>query len=111
MDELAMEDAVNRDIESRVRDNQRSPVENQAEVMAGETICNDNIIRRETTREVTGTNQALLTNALSMWCPRGISEDVPTELLCVNIEDARQASKDGKIVTWRTSGELSEVVV
>ena len=112
MDELAMEDAVNRDIENRVRENQRSPVENQAEVMAGETICNDNIIRRETAREVTGKNSVLNLCALAMWSPKGIDEEaVPVELLCVNIDGARQASKDGKIVMWRTSGELSEVVV
>jgi len=34
----------------------------------------------------------------------------PVELLCVNIDEARQASKEGKIVKWRTAGELSEVI-
>lgn len=112
MDTLAMEDSHNRDIEARVRENQRTPVDNRAEVMAGETICADSIIRRETAREVTGKNSALNLCALAMWSPKGIDEEAaPVELLCANIEDARQASRDGKIVTWRTSGELSEVVV
>jgi hypothetical protein len=117
MDTLAMEDAVNRDIENRVRENKRSPVENRAEVMPGEIICPDNIIRRTTTREVTGKHEALMSNSLSMWCPRGQSVDdagepieSPVELLCVNIDEARQASKEGKIVKWRTAGELSEVI-
>jgi hypothetical protein len=34
----------------------------------------------------------------------------PVELLCVNIDEARQASKEGKIVKWRTAGESSEVI-
>lgn len=117
MDKLAMEDAHNRDIENRVRENQRTPVENRAEVMPGEIICPDNIIRRTTTREVTGAQHAILTNALGMWEPKGISVDdagepieSPVELLCVSIADARQASKEGKIVKWRTAGELSEVI-
>ena len=75
MDTLAMEDAHSRDIENRVCENRRTPVENRAEVMPGEIICPDNIIRRTTTREVTGKHEALMSNSLSMWCPRGQSVD------------------------------------
>ena len=113
MDTLAMEDAVNRDIENRVRENQRTPVENRAEVMSGEVICPDNILRRVTAREVTGRHEALNLCALSMWHPKGQDdgEAVPEERLCVSIADARVASEEGKIVAWRTAGELSEVIV
>ena len=118
MDTLAMEDAHSRDIENRVCENRRTPVENRAEVMPGEIICPDNIIRRTTTREVTGKHEALMSNSLSRWCPRGQSvddagepiESPAVELLCVNIDEARQASKEGKIVKWRTAGESSEVI-
>lgn len=71
MDTIAMEDAHNRDIENMVRENKRSPSENRAEVMFGEVICPDNIIRRITTREVTGVHDALNLCALAMWEPRG----------------------------------------
>ena len=114
MDTLAMEDAVNRDIENRVRENQRTPVENRAEILPGEIICKDNIVRRSTTREVTGKHEALNLCALSMWHPKGQDvegEAVPEERLCVSIADARVASEEGKVIMWRTTGELSEVIV
>jgi len=113
MDTLAMEDAVNRDIGNRIRENQRTPVENRAEILPGEIICKDNIIRRSTTREVTGRHEALNLCALSMWHPKGQDdgEAVPEERLCVSIADARVASEEGKVIMWRTTGELSEVIV
>ncbi|MGA3200142.1 MAG: hypothetical protein ABSD89_12175 [Halobacteriota archaeon] len=43
-------------------------------------------------------------------CLDDIASFCKTETILVNIDEARQASKEGKIVKWRTAGELSEVI-
>ena len=115
LDELGMEVDQMRDTINRIASSSGTSI--PAEVMPGEMICADNVIRRTTTREVTGEQHSILTDRLAKWCPKGQDVDdagepieSPVELLCVNIDEARQASKEGKIVKWRTAGELSEVI-
>ena len=115
LDELDMEVDQMRDTINRIASSSGTSI--PAEVMPGEMICADNVIRRTTTREVTGEQHSILTDRLAKWCPKGQDVDdagepieSPVELLCVNIDEARQASKEGKIVKWRTAGESSEVI-
>jgi hypothetical protein len=111
LDELGMEVDQVRDTVNRIVSSSGTSI--PAEIMPGEMRCADGIIRRTTTREVTGEQHAILTDPLAKWHPKGQDdgEAVPEERLCVSIADARVASEEGKIVTWRTAGELSEVIV
>jgi len=68
LDELGMEVDQMRDTINRIASSSGTSI--PAEVMPGEMICADNVIRRTTTREVTGEQHSILTDRLAKWCPK-----------------------------------------
>ena len=88
IDSLAVKDAANRFIEEAVRLGKNNPSPNTAEVLPGEEICPDNVIRRSTTAEVMG----------DAYYNREFEEKDAT---VVSIEVARLESGDGKMIMWR----------
>ena len=73
LDELDMEVDQMRDTINRIASSSGTSI--PAEVMPGEMICADNVIRRTTTREVTGEQHAIITDPLAKWEPRGTDVD------------------------------------
>ena len=73
LDELGMEVDRQRDAVNIIANSSGTSI--PAEVMPGEMICADNVIRRTTTREVTGEQHAIITDPLAKWEPRGTDVD------------------------------------
>ena len=95
IDSLAVKDAANRFIEEAVRLGKNNPSPNTAEVLPGEEICPDNVIRRSTTAEVMG----------DTYYNREFEEKDAT---VVSIEVARLESGDGKMIMWRPDHKTGE---
>jgi hypothetical protein len=69
-----------------------------AEVLPGEVICEDNIIRRSTTAEAQGYDEF-----------HKIAIEVPKDSRRVTIEEARKLSAEGANILWRPEGTGSNV--
>ena len=95
IDSLAVKDAANRFIEEAVRLGKNNPSPNTAEVLPGEEICPDNVIRRGTTAEAMG----------DAYYNREFEEK---DMKKVSIGVAQLASDSGELVCWRPDGVVGE---
>lgn len=92
LDEEGMDADVQRDLSMRMRFSTGQSI--PAEVLPGEEICSDNIIRRSTTAEAIGYDTYHNQVAIEAGTQRG------------GINVARLASLAGKLVTWRPNRDV-----